>query len=270
MLPRIPINICFTRHPSWNRPGFAMLLVTEDQLASDLFLYNANEPDDDDDDDDDDGKKYSSEYFNYISRTNIGCGVVVRGLVPSGLMEMRLWIRVVVDTSSEVGANCVLTQASTSSAVTFSLVSDWSWSQQVASLRAVLCSVLDLLLWVSSISSTCSLLPCASVVVFHRALTVRKELIVVSWAELFIGGFTATRGFWQAKHSVAALFIMEPILENRNWKWSTTTTEILTSGSGNEDLATDLPGQPQVNFQHYASYVKVNESHGRALFLLVL
>ncbi|KAF3443574.1 hypothetical protein FNV43_RR13261 [Rhamnella rubrinervis] len=86
-----------------NRPGFAMLLVTEDQLASDLFLYNANEPDDDDDDDDDDGKKYSSEYFNYISRTNIGCGVVVRGLLPSGLMEMRLWIRVVVDTSRHEG-----------------------------------------------------------------------------------------------------------------------------------------------------------------------
>ncbi|KAF3432390.1 hypothetical protein FNV43_RR27130 [Rhamnella rubrinervis] len=112
----------------------------------------------------------------------------------------------------------MLTQASTSSAATFSLVSDLSWSQQVASLCAVLCSVLDLLLWVSSISSTCSLLPCASAVVFHRALTVRKD--------------------------VAALFIMEPILENRNWKWSTTTTEILMSGSGNEDLATDLPGQP--------------------------
>ncbi|KAF3443387.1 hypothetical protein FNV43_RR13069 [Rhamnella rubrinervis] len=45
-----------------------------------------------------------------------------------------------------------------------------------------------------------------------------------------------------------------------NWKWSTTTTEILTSGSGNEDLATDLPGQPQVNFQHYAGYVKVPDA----------
>ncbi|KAF3449264.1 hypothetical protein FNV43_RR09992 [Rhamnella rubrinervis] len=59
---------------------------------------------------------------------------------------------------------------------------------------------------------------------------------------------------------------MEPILENRNWKWSTTTTEILTSGSGNEDLATDLPGQPQVNFQHYAGYVKVNESQWKGSF----
>ncbi|KAF3440808.1 hypothetical protein FNV43_RR19094 [Rhamnella rubrinervis] len=83
-----------------------------------------------------------------------------------------------------------------SSAATFYLVNDWSWSQQVASLRTVLCSVLDLLLWVSSISSTCSLLPYASAVVFHRALTMRKELIMVSWAKLFIRGFTATRGFW--------------------------------------------------------------------------
>ncbi|KAF3451529.1 hypothetical protein FNV43_RR07624 [Rhamnella rubrinervis] len=66
--------------------------------------------------------------------------------------------------------------------------------------------------------------------------------------------------------SVTALFIVEPVLGNRYWKWSTTTTEILTSGSGNEDLVTDLPGQPQVNFRHYAGYVKVNESHERALF----
>lgn len=64
--------------------------------------------------------------------------------------------------------------------------------------------------------------------------------------------------------SVTAMFIVEPVLGHRQWKWS--TTEILTSGSGNEDLVTDLPGQPQVNFRHYAGYVKVNESHERALF----
>ncbi|KAF3443567.1 hypothetical protein FNV43_RR13254 [Rhamnella rubrinervis] len=38
-----------------NRPAFAMFHATEDQLASDLLLYNTNEPDEDDDDDD--GKK---------------------------------------------------------------------------------------------------------------------------------------------------------------------------------------------------------------------
>ncbi|CAM8943451.1 unnamed protein product [Rhodiola kirilowii] len=32
------------------------------------------------------------------------------------------------------------------------------------------------------------------------------------------------------------------------------------------DRVTALPGQPQVKFKHYAGYVTVNESHGRALF----
>lgn len=33
-----------------------------------------------------------------------------------------------------------------------------------------------------------------------------------------------------------------------------------------QDLVTNLPGQPSVNFQHYAGYVTVNEKNGRALF----
>lgn len=32
------------------------------------------------------------------------------------------------------------------------------------------------------------------------------------------------------------------------------------------DLVIGLPGQPRVSFKHYAGYVTVNESHGRALF----
>jgi len=32
------------------------------------------------------------------------------------------------------------------------------------------------------------------------------------------------------------------------------------------DLVTNLPGQPPVDFQHYAGYVTVNETNGRALF----
>ncbi|XP_027346904.1 serine carboxypeptidase-like 31 [Abrus precatorius] len=34
----------------------------------------------------------------------------------------------------------------------------------------------------------------------------------------------------------------------------------------NVDLVTNLPGQPHVDFQHYAGYVTVNETNGRALF----
>lgn len=34
----------------------------------------------------------------------------------------------------------------------------------------------------------------------------------------------------------------------------------------NDDLVTNLPGQPPVYFQHYAGYVTVNETNGRALF----
>lgn len=32
------------------------------------------------------------------------------------------------------------------------------------------------------------------------------------------------------------------------------------------DLVTDLPGQPPVEFRHFAGYVTVDESHGKALF----
>lgn len=62
---------------------------------------------------------------------------------------------------------------------------------------------------------------------------------------------------------VCALLILEPVLGRRHGKWSSTNEKL--NGS-NEDLVTDLPGQPQVRFRHYAGYVKVNETHGRALF----
>lgn len=32
------------------------------------------------------------------------------------------------------------------------------------------------------------------------------------------------------------------------------------------DLVTNFPGQPKVSFRHYAGYVTVNETNGRALF----
>ena len=34
----------------------------------------------------------------------------------------------------------------------------------------------------------------------------------------------------------------------------------------NGDLVTNLPGQPQADFKHYAGYVTVNETNGRSLF----
>jgi serine carboxypeptidase-like clade 2 len=40
----------------------------------------------------------------------------------------------------------------------------------------------------------------------------------------------------------------------------------LSYGGDNGDLVTNLPGQPPVDFQHYAGYVTVNETNGRALF----
>ncbi|KAL2517088.1 Serine carboxypeptidase-like 31 [Abeliophyllum distichum] len=42
--------------------------------------------------------------------------------------------------------------------------------------------------------------------------------------------------------------------------------EVKSSFGDAKDLVSDLQGQPQVKFQHYAGYVTVNEKNGRALF----
>ncbi|KAK7252180.1 hypothetical protein RIF29_35957 [Crotalaria pallida] len=55
----------------------------------------------------------------------------------------------------------------------------------------------------------------------------------------------------------------KPALSSRNWKFS--GGRKLSSGY-NGDLVTNLPSQPHVDFQHYAGYVMVNETNGRALF----
>ncbi|XP_023752643.1 serine carboxypeptidase-like 31 [Lactuca sativa] len=49
----------------------------------------------------------------------------------------------------------------------------------------------------------------------------------------------------------------------RHPQWS---NEKIYNVQTSEDLVTDLPGQPNVEFQHYAGYVTVNENNGRALF----
>uniref|UniRef100_A0A2N9I9N0 Carboxypeptidase n=1 Tax=Fagus sylvatica TaxID=28930 RepID=A0A2N9I9N0_FAGSY len=63
--------------------------------------------------------------------------------------------------------------------------------------------------------------------------------------------------------ALLVLLSVEPVVCFRHGKWGSGNK--LVSG-GNEDLVTDLPGQPNVNFKHYAGYVTVNETNGRALF----
>lgn len=63
---------------------------------------------------------------------------------------------------------------------------------------------------------------------------------------------------------IALLQFVEPVLGFRYWKWSTTENSKLVENI--EDLVTNLPGQPEVDFRHYAGYVTVNKTNERALF----
>ncbi|KAM0004171.1 putative carboxypeptidase D [Helianthus debilis subsp. tardiflorus] len=55
------------------------------------------------------------------------------------------------------------------------------------------------------------------------------------------------------------------VVGSRYGPWSSTDQK--KSNIQNYDhLVTGLPGQPNVDFQHYAGYVTVNEISGRALF----
>ncbi|KAK9049381.1 hypothetical protein SSX86_031649 [Deinandra increscens subsp. villosa] len=51
----------------------------------------------------------------------------------------------------------------------------------------------------------------------------------------------------------------------RHAQWSS-TTEKKSKIRSNDHLVSELPGQPNVDFQHYAGYVTINEIKGRALF----
>ncbi|KAJ9690370.1 hypothetical protein PVL29_012824 [Vitis rotundifolia] len=63
---------------------------------------------------------------------------------------------------------------------------------------------------------------------------------------------------------LVSVFSMEPVMADRHGRqW---TNDKGLNSLGNEDLVTDLPGQPAVDFRHYAGYVTVNEENGRALF----
>ncbi|CAB4275998.1 unnamed protein product [Prunus armeniaca] len=56
---------------------------------------------------------------------------------------------------------------------------------------------------------------------------------------------------------------VEPVLGSRKKR---SNSEKLINSLGTQDLVTNLPGQPAVDFKHYAGYVTVNQTNGRALF----
>ncbi|KAI4296665.1 hypothetical protein L6164_036606 [Bauhinia variegata] len=60
------------------------------------------------------------------------------------------------------------------------------------------------------------------------------------------------------------LLSIKPVLSSRHKNWGGVGRKL--SSGDNGDLVTDLPGQPHADFQHYAGYVTVNETNGRALF----
>lgn len=61
-----------------------------------------------------------------------------------------------------------------------------------------------------------------------------------------------------------SLVSTKPLVDARYWHWSSDIKSDFSAAV--EDLVTTLPGQPSVDFQHYAGYVTVNENNGRALF----
>lgn len=69
---------------------------------------------------------------------------------------------------------------------------------------------------------------------------------------------------------ISSILFLEPIeiVGRRSHELSNNNKPDSSSrvGSYTEDLVTNLPGQPSVNFKHYAGHVTVNENKRRALF----
>lgn len=65
---------------------------------------------------------------------------------------------------------------------------------------------------------------------------------------------------------ILALTVVEPQPVADARKRRSNNTEKLINSLASQDLVTNLPGQPSVDFRHYAGYVTVNETNGRALF----
>ncbi|KAF2303398.1 hypothetical protein GH714_017946 [Hevea brasiliensis] len=62
---------------------------------------------------------------------------------------------------------------------------------------------------------------------------------------------------------LVAVILVEPVV---NARYSPLDGDKRLNSLDNEHLVTNLPGQPDVDFRHYAGYVTVNENNGRALF----
>ncbi|POO03633.1 Serine carboxypeptidase-like [Trema orientale] len=63
-----------------------------------------------------------------------------------------------------------------------------------------------------------------------------------------------------------SLQFVELVSGFRHWKWSSTSGKVNPLENDISALVTNLPGQPKVDFRHYAGYVTVNRTNGRALF----
>lgn len=60
---------------------------------------------------------------------------------------------------------------------------------------------------------------------------------------------------------VIAFLLLEPTADARHF-----SNDKKSNALGTKDLVINLPGQPRVNFRHYAGYVTVDEKNGRSLF----
>lgn len=60
-----------------------------------------------------------------------------------------------------------------------------------------------------------------------------------------------------------ALLSLSPVSGAR---YGQSPTDKKLNSFGTDDLVTNLPGQPNIDFRHYAGYITVNEINGRALF----
>lgn len=60
--------------------------------------------------------------------------------------------------------------------------------------------------------------------------------------------------------------IISTVVVARHVQWSSATDQKKSNIQNNDHLVSDLPGQPSVDFQHYAGYVTINETNGRTLF----
>ncbi|TYJ13074.1 hypothetical protein E1A91_A10G026100v1 [Gossypium mustelinum] len=64
---------------------------------------------------------------------------------------------------------------------------------------------------------------------------------------------------------VSTISSVLPVTGGSHWRWYN-KKGLSSLGNNDDHLVTNLPGQPPVDFRHYAGYVTVTEKNGRALF----